>query len=146
MKGSNSENMKIIKLNNYDTPLNCISVFGQKQFVKGANRDTLTFKFQLEEYSIDTLLTLFKNEDLTSNITISNDTTSESYMYDDYSIFSQILISEESISEKNTEETIPIISITIGQLSHSEKLLKEQVQRLDNLNVVVADLLGGYSF
>lgn len=138
--------MKIIKFNNTEITLNCLSVTGQRKFIKGSERDSITFNFKADDYSIDQLLEIFKNENNTSQIIIGNDENGEEYVHSDYSIFSEAVV-KDIVSQKennNSDEiTINTLSIVMGQLSYSEKLQKEQSEHIDNLSVIIADMLGG---
>lgn len=128
------------------TELNCVSVLGRHQFIKGDTRDSLTFSFD-SEYSVDSLINLFGNEDNTSEINVIKiDEENVQGIYYDYSIFSSAAVNFETVSaetNENEEEKALLTKIVMGQVSYSEKLQKQQGEQLNDLSEVVADMLGG---
>lgn len=149
--------MKSIQLKS-GKKLNCLSVFGKKMFIRGADRDCLTFNFNADDFSMDSLTETFKNENETNEIIIypdiiENEANTENEtvslggcQYSDYCIFVNLEFKDEVIQKEDNEkeeEKIPMISVTMGQLSYSEKLETERIKQLENLSEVFADLLGG---
>ena len=139
-----TKNYKIILKDNSE--INCISIFRQNMFIKGSSRDSLTFNFENGDYSIDDLINKFNNENNTSTIKVISLEDEKEYLHFDYSIFNSVIV-EDSIINKETndsaEETITLIKITMGQLSYSEKIQKQQSEQIDDLSIVIADMLGG---
>lgn len=139
--------MKIIKLKS-GTKLSCLSIFGRKMFVSGSERDCITFNFKATDVQPDSLLKMFKDENEMAEIVIYSGENIESggCLYSDYSIFVNLEIKDEVIQKEdneNAEKTESVLSITMGQLSYSEKLEKERNTQLESLSEVIADILGG---
>lgn len=112
------------------TSLDCLAISSSVEYVRGINRNCISFAFNTDEISTDRLLELFKDTDKTESITVSSDDTN-TYEYVDYAIFNGISITNN------------IINVNMCQLSLYEKQEKERIEQLNNLSEVVADMLGG---
>lgn len=146
--------MQSIRLKN-GVMLNCLSVLGERQFVRGLERDCLTFNFKMDDYNLDGLKELFNTAENTSEIVIYSNVVNQNSeensvdtgcLYVDYSLFLELEVKDEVIQKEdnvNAEEKIFMVSVAMGQLSYTEKLEKERNTQLDNLSEVVSDILGG---
>lgn len=137
----------------------CLSVIGALKFVKGAERDCLTFNFDAENITPNELMSLFSDKNETSEIRVcigeikdnksaDGEDAAENigFIYSDYTLFIGLEIKEEITQKENNtspENTMSIIAVTMGQMNYSEKLIQEQKEQLDNLSEVFADILGG---
>lgn len=146
----------IIKLNN-NRELKAISIIGKRRFCKGADRDTLTFGFDVSEYGADELLELFSDADNTKIITITDESidlsryrpeenVTNTYVHMGYTLFAGLRIQDE-ISEEETnlapESTNRVISVTMGQKTYTEEQADIQTENVNALTEVVADMIGG---
>ena len=124
----------------------CLSVLGALKFVKGAERDCLTFNFNAENVTPNEVLALFTDENKMSEITISTDSDNNGFVYSDYTLFAGLEIKDEITQKENNtspQNVTSIIAITMGQINFSEKLEKEKNEQLEILLEISADMLGG---
>lgn len=135
-----------------DLSFNCISAISQRQFISGINRDSITFNFDGNEYSLDEIYDAFNNNANTSDIIIremileNNEEKINDYHHLDYSILNNLSIKNEIISKEtndNPEVTKKIISITMGQKTYTEKNMDAKNDQIDTICEVIADMLGG---
>ncbi len=145
-----------INLNN-KTELDCLSVSGRRQFVRGSNRDTLTFVFAFDSYSADELCRLFSESENTRLITITDDSIdlskyrpeeniTNSYLHSGYSLFAGLSIEDEVTAEEaytSPETKIRVIKVTMGQKTYTEEQSDIQTENINALTEVVADMIGG---
>jgi hypothetical protein len=133
------------------TEVKCLSVYGRNQFIVGANRETLTFRFLNNgEHSVDDLMEIFRDRSKTSAIAIKilydGQETETINWHNNYNIFIKVEVkTEETNRESDTEETqtIDVIDITMGQSLYSEILEEERIDTLEAVTEVLADIIGG---
>lgn len=139
-------------MNNYNivfndgSELECLSISGEHRQIKGLSRDCLIFNFDVNNANMDEIFTKFTNENIMCNFSVKRESTNEKYIYSDYVIFDGMFVEEKTaLNESNNspKETIMVLSVTVGQMSYSEKLAKEQNEQLDSMSEVIADILGG---
>ncbi len=124
----------------------CLSVLGALRFVKGAERDCLTFNFNADNITPNKVMSLFSDESKISEITVCADNESNGFVYSDYTLFAGLEIKDEVTQKENNtspQSVTSIIAITMGQINFSEKLEKEKNEQLEILLEISADMLGG---
>lgn len=129
-----------IKLNDYELEL--LSYNRQTNFMQGANRDCITFVFNINDYNIDKLKKIFENS--TEDITIVDDESEKHYL--DYSILTAVEITNEVVEQETNdspEQDIEVVKISLAQKNYTEKQEDARIEQLNSLSEVVADLLGG---
>lgn len=129
-----------IKLNDYELEL--LSYNRQTNFIQGANRDCITFVFNINDYNIDKLKKIFENS--TEDITIVDDESEKHYF--DYSILTDVEITKEVVEQETNdspEQNIEVIKISVAQKTYTEKQEDARIEQLNNLSEIVADMLGG---
>lgn len=120
-----------------------VSVFGKTKIINDKQRDYLEIIINLENNSIDEINNDFSNKENLKSITLIDD---ETYIHKDYIILDEIAIKNYIISKEtnNKEQEIKkIISIGLGRITFSEKLILENKQDLEDITVIIGDLLGG---
>lgn len=129
-----------IKLNDYELEL--LSYNRQTNFMQGANRDCITFVFNINDYNIDKLKKIFENS--TEDITIVDDESEKHYL--DYSILTAVEITNYVVEQETNdspEQDIEVVKISLAQKNYTEKQEDARIEQLNSLSEVVADLLGG---
>lgn len=119
-----------------------LSLERQTKFIQGANRDCITFVFNINDYNIDKLKKIFENS--TEDITIVDDESEKHYL--DYSILTAVEITNEVVEQETNdspEQNIEVIKISVAQKTYTEKQEDARIEQLNSLSEVVADLLGG---
>lgn len=107
--------------------LNCVGAVGQKRYIQGANRNTITFNFDKESYSIDEIYEIFNNPEKTKKIGIYEAETEETFYHNDYTILESVAVTNEVLEEEtneNPENSVKIISVIMGQKTYTEKQLE----------------------
>ncbi len=111
---------------NDQTTLSAVSVEGQKSFYQNANRDSLTFIFDIKNSDFNTLYNLFQDENKTKKITITTDDTVS--CYEDYTLRTQIMV-KPRLTQKETPSSPAVteesIYITMAQKTYLEKQLEK---------------------
>ena len=117
--------MKIILKDKTELPV--IMVNGAKPYCKGATRDGLEFIFRSSDVDYNNLRTLFRNEDITEEITIVTDDGSK-YTHSDYCIDAGFKESPTviAIGTPDTPEQVEYrIAVTLAQYTYIEKQMKK---------------------
>lgn len=133
--------MKSVKLNMYDSNISCYEVIANYG-------DVETLEFIVDENSEpDELLKLFSNENYTNVIKIYNEDNIES-TYLDYSklnrlVCEKVIIDNSLKEEFENKDNIIITRVVLEKCNSIEKKLLSQKKDIEDLNVVIADLLGG---
>ena len=133
--------MKNVKLNMHDSNISCYEVIANYG-------DVETLEFIVDENSDpDELLKLFSNENYTNVIKIYNEDNIES-TYLDYSklnrlVCEKVIIDNSLKEEFENKDNIIITRVVLEKCNSIEKKLLSQKKDIEDLNVVIADLLGG---
>lgn len=129
---------------NDGTVLNCLNITGNRDYIKGANRECIILAFDVTEVTYDELGKLFRNESATSSIFVDEGDTK--YEYVDYTMFNGVVIKDDVIAAETnvTAETVKtVINVSMSQKTYTEKKFDNADEQLNALSEVVADMLGG---
>jgi hypothetical protein len=124
----------LIKLNN-GIELNPISAIGEKRYVHGASRDTITFVFSAET-SLDEMDALFTSENCAKIIICEGESE---YIHNGYTIRAELKREPVEVTPA-TESTDAVyenrVTVSMAQMTYMESQLAEQA-------IIINSLLNG---
>lgn len=133
--------MKKVKLKLYEKDINCYEVITNFGDVE---------RLELivdEKVEANELLTLFSNENNTEVITVYNESGIETIYLDfiklNKIVCEKVIIDNSLKEEFENKDNIIITRVVLEKCNSIEKKLLSQKKDIEDLNVVIADLLGG---
>lgn len=132
-----------IKFKNGST-LDCNIVLGERRYIRGSNRDALTFVFDEGAYENDVLYKSFTDEENTAEITIIDE--EKECLHKGYSLFVSLEVTDD-VTEKESHDAPEVlkrvVKVTMGQKTYTEEQADAQRAEINALNEVMADVIGG---
>lgn len=132
----------IIKFTN-GVELNPISVIGEKRYIQGTSRDTLTFVFPVET-SLDMIDALFTPANCAKIIIVEDENNTE-YIHSGYSIRAELKREPIEI-EPATDTTEAVyenrVTVSMSQLTYSEQQLAHLTEQSNMLEECIVEMAG----